>query len=126
MALIDGAATSGAPQRRTAKSETCKHRTWFLSTETGGVLDQLILKLLRKNRVSLRLRVLYLQELEAFAEVAAGDLARAGFDVDVATDAMEKERERIGKAMAGVLQKQLRFPADAGLYPSATVKNCQK
>lgn len=78
-------------------------------------MDQLILKLFGENSVALGLRILGLEKLKAFAEVAAGDLAGPWFDVDVAAYAMEEECQGVDEAMAGVFEEQFRFPADAGL-----------
>ena len=56
-----------------------------------------------------------MQQLEAFAQIAAGHLAGAGFDIDIATDSVQVERQRVFERLRGVFAKELGLRADIGL-----------
>lgn len=59
----------------------------------------------REDRVAFGGREKRFQKFEALADEAAGELAGAGFDIDVAADAMKVERHGVFERLAGVVLK---------------------
>src|SRR5208283_2324758 len=64
-------------------------------------------QLLRKNRVSLgRLKQLFEQH-QALAQIAAGQLARPGVDIDIAANSVQVERKRVDEGLPCVFAERL-------------------
>jgi hypothetical protein len=68
-----------------------------------------------KNSVAFWRRVKRVQQFQAFPQVAAGHLARAGFHVDIAADSVQIECRRVFERLRGVFAKELGLRADIGL-----------
>src|ERR1035437_1001369 len=73
------------------------------------------LQLLWQHRIPFRRRVEGHEKLQPAAQVAAGHLARAGFHIDIATRAVQVERQRGFEGLARVLAEQLGLRADVCL-----------
>src|SRR5579863_8948696 len=79
--------------------------------------SKLGLQLLGKHGVAGRWREQLLQGHQALAEITAGQLARAGVDVDVAADAVEIESQRVDEGLARIFAESfaILYGAPAGV-----------
>src|SRR5579862_3409633 len=62
-------------------------------------------ELFREYRVAVRRREKLLQQQQTFPEISAGKLARARIHINVAANAVQVERQRIDKRLAGIGSK---------------------
>ena len=73
----------------------------------GGGGSGALREIFRENGVIFGRREQGFQGFQTLAEIAAGDLAGSGFDVDIAADAMEVERHGVAERLAGVFAEGL-------------------
>jgi len=71
--------------------------------------DLVVNEVFREDGVAFGGREKRFQKFEAFADEAAGELAGAGFDIDVAADSMKVKRHGVFERLAGVIFKRRAF-----------------
>src|SRR5690242_5954911 len=64
-------------------------------------------QIFRKDAVSFRRRKQTLQDFEAFAQIPARKLPRAGFDIDIAADPVQEKCHAVAKRFARIIAKWL-------------------
>src|SRR5260370_20744342 len=71
----------------------------------------------RYLRRRLELLISLYPQLQSAPQIPAGHLARTGFHIDVAASAVQVQRQRVLKRLAGILPEQLRLFPDVALPP---------